>query len=124
MTDNHDSAPFAYDGLDRTIHEKARLGVLTSLMSNPNGLAFGDLKRLCGLTDGNLSRHIKVLQEAELITVIKGYEGNRPHTACKITPKGQTAFLEYLAELERVVKDAASAAKDMKGFASGGPQTT
>ena len=124
MTKSKESAPFAYDGLDRTIHEKARLGVLTSLMSHPNGLAFGDLKRLCGLTDGNLSRHIKVLQEAELITVIKGYEGNRPHTVCKITAKGQAAFLDYLAELERVVKDAASAAKDMKGVSPNGLQAS
>jgi len=53
-----DSAPFSYDGLDRVIHEKARLGLLTSLMAHPKGLAFADLKQLCGLTDGNLSRHL------------------------------------------------------------------
>ncbi len=52
------SAPFAYDGLDRVIHEKARLGLLTSLMTQPKGLAFADLKQLCGLTDGNLSRQV------------------------------------------------------------------
>ena len=57
-------APFAYDGLDRVIHEKARLGVLTSLVAHPKGLAFADLKALCDLTDGNLSRHLKVLQDA------------------------------------------------------------
>jgi DNA-binding transcriptional ArsR family regulator len=74
------SAPFSYDGLDRVIHEKARLGVLTSLMAHPKGLAFADLKQLCGLTDGNLSRHLQVLQEARLVELIKGYEGNRPHT--------------------------------------------
>ena len=72
------SAPFSYDGLDRVIHEKARLGLLTSLMAHPKGLAFADLKQLCGLTDGNLSRHLQVLQEAGLVEVIKGYEGNRP----------------------------------------------
>ena len=48
------TAPFSYDGLDRVIHEKARLGLLTSLMAHPKGLAFADLKQLCGLTDGNL----------------------------------------------------------------------
>jgi len=48
------SHPFAYNGLDRLIHERARLGVLTSLMPHPKGLLFGDLKQLCGLTDGNL----------------------------------------------------------------------
>ena len=53
------AAPFSYDGLDRVIHEKARLGLLTSLMAHPKGLAFADLKQLCGLTDGNLSRHLE-----------------------------------------------------------------
>ena len=70
-------APFSYDGLDRVIHEKARLGLLTSLMAHPRGLAFADLKQLCGLTDGNLSRHLQVLQEAGLVEVTKGYEGNQ-----------------------------------------------
>ena len=68
------SAPFSYDGLDRVIHEKARLGLMTSLMAHPKGLAFADLKQLCGLTDGNLSRHLGVLQEAGLVEVTKGYE--------------------------------------------------
>ena len=76
------AAPFSYDGLDRVIHEKARLGLMASLMAHPKGLAFADLKQLCGLTDGNLSRHLQVLQEAGLVEVTKGYEGNRPHTSC------------------------------------------
>ena len=67
------AAPFSYDGLDRVIHEKARLGLLTSLMAHPKGLAFADLKQLCGLTDGNLSRHLGVLQEAGLVEVTKGW---------------------------------------------------
>ena len=54
---------FAYDGLDRAIHEKARLGILTSLVAHPNGLLFSDLKELCSLTDGNLNRHLAVLEE-------------------------------------------------------------
>jgi len=105
-----DSAPFAYDGLDRVIHEKARLGVLTSLMAHPKGLAFGDLKQLCGLTDGNLSRHLQVLQDAGLVEIIKGYEGNRPHTSCRLTKVGRRRFLDYLAVLEQLVRDAAQAA--------------
>ena len=103
-------APFSYDGLDRVIHEKARLGVLTSLMAHPKGLAFADLKQLCALTDGNLSRHLQVLQEAGLVEVIKGYEGNRPHTTCRLTKAGRRRFLDYLAVLERLVRDAAKAA--------------
>lgn len=105
-------APFAYDGLDRVIHEKARLGMLTSLITQPKGLAFADLKRLCGLTDGNLSRHLQVLQEAGLVEIIKGYEGNRPHTTCRMTARGRRRFLDYLAVLEKVVRDAAEAAGD------------
>src|SRR6187455_2085145 len=101
---------FAYDGLDRVIHEKARLSVLTSLVAHPKGLAFADLKQLCGLTDGNLSRHLQVLQEAGLVELIKGYEGNRPHTSCRLTRAGRRRFLDYLAVLERLVRDAATAA--------------
>src|ERR1700721_3694170 len=103
-------APFSYDGLDRVIHEKARLGVLSSLIAHLKGVAFADLKQLCGLTDGNLSRHLQVLQEAGLVEVIKGYEGNRPHTTCRLTKTGRRRFLDYLAVLERLVRDAAKAA--------------
>ena len=62
---------FAYEGLDRVIHEKARLSVLTSLVAHPKGVVFGDLKQMCGLTDGNLSRHLQVLQEAGLVAIEK-----------------------------------------------------
>ena len=103
-------APFSYEGLDRVIHERARLSVMTSLIGNPKGLTFNDLKQLCALTDGNLSRHLQVLQEAGLVEVIKGYEGNRPHTTCRLTKTGRRRFLDYLAVLEGLVRDAAQAA--------------
>jgi DNA-binding MarR family transcriptional regulator len=108
---NEQAGRFAYDGLDRVIHEKARLGVLTSLVAHPKGLVFGDLKEMCGLTDGNLSRHLAVLEEAGLIDIEKGYDHNRPQTICRITPAGRRRYLDYLAVLEQVVRDAASAAK-------------
>jgi DNA-binding MarR family transcriptional regulator len=101
---------FAYDGLDRVIHEKARLSVLTSLVAHPKGLVFGDLKQMCGLTDGNLSRHLQVLDEAGLIAIEKGYDHNRPQTVCRITAQGRRRYLDYLKVLEQVVQDAASAA--------------
>jgi DNA-binding HxlR family transcriptional regulator len=101
---------YAYTGLDRVIHERARLSVLTSLAAHPRGLRFGELKQLCGLTDGNLSRHLQVLQEAGLVEVTKGYEGNRPHTSCKLTKAGRKRFLDYLTVLEQLVRDAAKAA--------------
>ena len=106
-----ESGRFAYEGLDRVIHERARLGVLTSLMGHPKGLVFGDLKDLCGLTDGNLSRHLQVLQEAGLVEILKGYDHKRPQTVCRITPEGRQRYLDYLAVLEQVVRDAATAAK-------------
>jgi DNA-binding transcriptional ArsR family regulator len=102
---------FAYAGLDRVIHERARLGVLTSLVSHPNGLLFGDLKQLCGLTDGNLSRHLQILEVAELIEIFKGYKRKRPQTLCRLSPQGRKRYLEYLAVLERVVLDAGAAVK-------------
>jgi DNA-binding MarR family transcriptional regulator len=102
---------FAYGGLDRVIHEKARLSVLTSLVAHPKGLVFGDLKQMCGLTDGNLSRHLQVLEGAGLIAIEKGYDRNRPQTVCRITAKGRQRYLDYLKVLEQVVRDAASAAK-------------
>ena len=102
-------APFAYEGLDRVIHERARLSVLTSLVSHPKGLSFVDLKELCALTDGNLSRHLKVLEEARLVEIVKGHEGGRPQTLCRLTHSGRKRFLEYLTTLEQVVRDAAAA---------------
>jgi DNA-binding MarR family transcriptional regulator len=110
-TSPKNSGRFAYDGLDRVIHEKARLSVLTSLVGHPKGLVFGDLKQLCALTDGNLSRHLQVLEEAGLIDIEKGYDHNRPQTVCRITPHGRRRYLDYLAVLEQVVSDAASAAR-------------
>jgi DNA-binding transcriptional ArsR family regulator len=100
---------FAYDGLDRVIHERARLGVLTSLVAHPKGLPFGDLKQLCALTDGNLSRHLQVLQSAKLVDISKGFDGNRPQTLCRITSQGRRRYLDYLAVLEQVILDAAAA---------------
>ncbi len=105
-------ARFAYEGLDRVIHERARLSVLTSLATNPKGLTFGDLKQLCGLTDGNLSRHLAVLEEASMVEILKGYEKNRPLTVCKITGSGRKRFMEYLGTLEQVVRDAAALQKE------------
>ena len=102
---------FAYAGLDRVIHERARLSVLTSLVTNPRGLTFGELKELCALTDGNLSRHLRVLEKAKLVEIVKGHERNRPQTVCRITPSGRRRYLEYLATLEQVVRDAAHGAR-------------
>jgi DNA-binding MarR family transcriptional regulator len=103
---------FAYEGLNRVIHERARLSVLTSLLTNPKGLTFGDLKQLCALTDGNLSRHLSVLEKAKMVEIVKGHDHNRPQTICRITANGRRRYLEYLSTLEQVVKDAAKGTKE------------
>ena len=102
---------FAYEGLERVFHEKARLGIMTSLVSHPKGLIFSDLKDLCALTDGNLSRHLQVLNEAALIEVWKGFHRNRPQTVCRITDEGRKRFLDYINVLENVVADALQATR-------------
>ena len=101
---------FAYEGLDRVIHERARLSVLTSLITNSRGLTFVDLKQLCSLTDGNLSRHLQVLEKAKMVEIVKGHDRNRPQTICRITASGRKRFVEYLETLEQVVLDAAKVA--------------
>lgn len=102
---------FAYEGVERVLHEKARLSIMTSLVTHPAGLLFADLKELCALTDGNLSRHLQVLQKARLVEVWKGFQGNRPQTLCRLTEEGRKRFMEYIAVLESVVADALGAAR-------------
>jgi DNA-binding MarR family transcriptional regulator len=102
----HTDAPFAYEGLERVIHEKARLGILASLVSHGEGLAFSDLKQLCALTDGNLNRHLQVLQDAGLVVVQKLIANKRPQTLCSLTAEGRRRFVEYLGVLEQIVDTA------------------
>ena len=118
-----EAGQFAFDGLDRVLHEKARLGIMTSLATRPAGLSFNELKQLCALTDGNLNRHLDVLHRAGLVAVEKGYEGRRPLTVCRLTAGGRERFLEYLALLEQVIRDAqpgADLAKRPRGDWSAG----
>ena len=102
-------ARYEYAGLDRLLHERARLSLLTSLAAHPHGLVFNELKRLCRLTDGNLSRHLALLQSAGLVDIRKDFHRQRPRTSCRITAAGRARFAAYLAELERVVRDSAAA---------------
>lgn len=101
---------YAYDGLERIFHEKARLGIMTSLVTHSRGLIFSDLKELCQLTDGNLSRHLQILHEAGFVEIWKGFHKNRPQTLCRVTDPGRRKFLEYINVLETVVQDALKAA--------------
>lgn len=101
---------FAYDGLDRVLHEKARLGILTALVTHRDGLSFTDLTRLCALTDGNLSRHLDVLVDEGLVNIHKAFVSRRPLTTCRLTAAGRKRFRDYLEQLEAVLRDAAEAA--------------
>lgn len=119
---------YAYEGLHRLLHERARLSILSSLASHEGGLLFNDLKALCSLTDGNLSRQLQILQEAGLVEVTKGVKNNRPQTRCRLTPPGRERFLEYIAVLESVVSDAVAAREGASprigGRAAGGLSAT
>lgn len=116
-TSSTSSGSFAYQGLDRLIHERARLAILSSLAAHDSGLTFNDLKDLCALTDGNLSRQLQMLKGAGLVDIEKGTSGNRPQTICRLTRTGRKRFLEYVAELERVVSNATDAAKAAPAWA-------
>ena len=103
-----DDGRFAYEGLDRVFHERARLGVLTALMTHRKGLTWNELKTMCSLTDGNLSRHLGILEQDGLVVQDKGENRNRPQTVVKVTAEGRRRFMSYLKTLEQVVKDAAA----------------
>src|SRR5580704_13745399 len=105
-----DSGQFAFQGLDRVLHEKARLGILSSLIANQNGLLFAELKTVCSLTDGNLNRHVQVLQKAGLVEIWKGNQGKRTVTLVRMTDEGRRRFLEYIGLLEQIVSEAIGAA--------------
>lgn len=106
--------PFAYEGLDRIMHERARLGALTALLAHPKGLPFAAVRKLCGLTDGNLARHLEVLEAAKLIEITKTAHA-RPQSLCRITAEGRKRFLGYLSVLERVLLDAGASSETEDG---------
>lgn len=108
---------YSYDGLDRLLHERARLSILTALSSESAGRSFPELRSLCGLTDGNLSRHIKVLEEANLLKAKRTGSGRGSKTHLTLTAHGRRSFMRYLNELERVLRDARSS-KESAGEAS------
>jgi DNA-binding MarR family transcriptional regulator len=85
---------------------------MTSLVSQPRGVVFSDLKEMCHLTDGNLSRHLQVLNEAGFVEIWKGFQKNRPQTLYRITDQGRHRFFEYINVLETVVHDAMTASRE------------
>jgi DNA-binding MarR family transcriptional regulator len=88
--------------LNRLIHERIRLGIVSALAVN-DSLAFGDLKRLLGTTDGNLSVHARKLEEAQYLTCEKSFSGRTPRTEFRLTPAGRRALERYLDHMEALI---------------------
>ena len=93
----------AAPNLDRLIHERLRLGIISALAANES-LTFSDLKSLMNTTDGNLSVHARKLEDAGYISVSKFFEGRLPKTEYKLTPAGRTALENYLSHMESLIK--------------------
>ena len=91
--------------LDRVIHEKGRLAIMSMLAASPE-LSFTELRDALGMTDGNLTTHIRTLQESGYLSVTKSFQNNRPLTTCALTAAGRKAFAHYINLLERIVRQA------------------
>jgi DNA-binding HxlR family transcriptional regulator len=89
--------------LDRLIHERIRLGIVSALATN-DSLSFNDLKRVLKTTDGNLSVHARKLEEAQYISCVKFFEGRVPRTEYRLTPTGRRALAEYLDQMEQWIR--------------------
>ena len=89
--------------LDRVIHEKGRLAIMSMLAASP-ALSFTEMRDALEMTDGNLTTHIRTLQEAGYISVTKSFQNNRPLTTCSLTPTGKKAFTGYINLLEKIIQ--------------------
>ena len=95
--------PEPFLNLDRVIHEKGRLAIMSSLAASPE-LSFTELRDSLSMTDGNLTTHLRTLQEAGYIAVSKSYQHSRPLTTCSLTAAGRKAFATYVNLLEQIVQ--------------------
>ena len=95
--------PEPYLQLDRVIHEKGRLAIMSMLAAAPE-LSFTELRDALAMTDGNLTTHIRALQETGYVSVAKSYQNRRPLTTCSLTAAGRKAFREYVNLLEQIVQ--------------------
>ncbi len=89
--------------IDRVIHEKGRLAIMSMLAASPE-LSFTELRDTLAMTDGNLTTHIRTLQEAGYVSVTKSYQNNRPLTTCSVTAAGKKAFANYINLLEAIIQ--------------------
>ena len=89
--------------LDRVIHEKGRLAIMSMLAASPE-LSFTEMRDALNMTDGNLTTHIRTLQEAGYLSVTKSFHNNRPLTTCALTAPGKKAFANYINLLEQILR--------------------
>jgi DNA-binding MarR family transcriptional regulator len=89
--------------LDRVIHEKGRLTIMSMLAASPE-LSFTELRDALGMTDGNLTTHIRTLQQSGYLSVTKSFQNNRPLTTCALTAAGRKAFTNYINLLEQIIR--------------------
>ncbi len=94
-----------FQQIDRVIHEKGRMGIMSMLAASAE-LSFIELRDTLDMTDGNLTTHIRTLQQAGYVVVSKSYHNNRPHTTCGLTVEGRKAFGKYVGLLEKIVQQA------------------
>lgn len=95
--------PDLFPQLDRVIHEQGRLAIMSALAAEPE-LSFTELRGTLGMTDGNLTTHLRTLQQAGYLAVAKSYQNRRPLTTCSLTPAGRAAFKQYIDLLEKIVR--------------------
>ncbi len=95
--------PETFLQLDRVIHEKGRLAIMSMLAASPH-LSFTELRDTLSMTDGNLTTHIRALQESGYVSVTKSFQNNRPLTTCSLTAAGKKAFINYINLLESIVQ--------------------
>lgn len=93
------------ESVDTLIHERVRLGIMSALAATPE-LAFMELRDMLNVTDGNLSVHGRILEEAGYIKIEKSFVDKRPRTTLSLTAKGRTAFQKYIAQLDELVRGA------------------
>ncbi|TFH14258.1 MAG: ArsR family transcriptional regulator [Lentisphaerales bacterium] len=103
MTDKTDNV---YDALEKLFHEPNRLSIMSAVCAADKGLSFNDLKAACNLTDGNLNRHLKVLEEARAVKIQKSFVDSKPRTTISLSQHGLARFTEYLSALSEVLDKA------------------
>jgi len=108
MTDakRQPDADTAHEVLEKIFHEPSRLAIMSALCAAESGLSFVALRDTCRLSDGNLNRHLKVLEEAKVVRIHKRFVKNKPLTTVQITKTGLRRFQEYLAALTQVLEEA------------------